>query len=103
MAVVAGDSVQSLDRFHPLFHTSVSFSKPKSRLIRILFRSAEFLKRADASCSSPDQKLASPVIPNGAVPCLFQFVILYLCIVFLHIGRIRPRRTLAHAEVVALH
>lgn len=40
VVVVAGDSVQSLD-------------------------SAEFLKRADASCSSPDQQLPSPVIPNG--------------------------------------
>ena len=40
VAMVAGDAVSSLD-------------------------TAEFLKRADAGCASPDNDVPSPVIPNG--------------------------------------
>jgi hypothetical protein len=67
VVVVAGDSVQSLDRycFHSWFQPIVRLLYDCSPLIYDLHRSAEFLKRADASCSSPDNALASPVIPNG--------------------------------------
>ncbi len=43
---------------------SLSFGLNFMHYLSVL-HSAEFLKRADASCSSPEQTLPSPVIPNG--------------------------------------